>query len=178
MNTPIAAADDPLQRVATETERYVARSGWDQPARLFAIVPTHELAGSAPDLVIEDRAPEAQSAAEQEGFSEDGDIGAALARIVWPAAVVGAALSVERIVVPPAAEAELPDDPHEALEHLRTHPGRRDVRLLAAVHRDGRAMCLLRQRAYDSDDLVATGPDLAGALVEALAQTLLEDPAS
>ena len=99
---------DPLQTVAVETERYVARSGWDQPARLFALVPTHELAASAPDLAAETQNPQDLSAVEQEGFAPGDDIQAALARIAWPAAVVGAALSIERIVVPPSAESDLP----------------------------------------------------------------------
>ena len=67
------------------------------------------------------------------------------------------------------------DDPTAALQRLQDHPDRRDVRLLAAVHRDGRRLCLLRQRAHDSDDLVATGPDLAPGLLAALAATLQED---
>lgn len=166
---------DPLQTVAVETERYVARSGWDQPARLFALVPTHELAASAPDLAAETQNPQDLSGVEQEGFAPGDDIQAALARIAWPAAVVGAALSIERIVVPPSAESDLPLDPESALRHLSTHPDRRDVRLVAAVHRDGRSLCLLRQRAYDADDMVASGPDLASSLVAALAETLHED---
>jgi hypothetical protein len=36
------------------------------------------------------------------------------------------------------------------------------------VLRDGTSICLLRQREHDSDDKVATGPDLAPGLVAAL----------
>ena len=31
---------DPLTLAALDTERHVARCGWDQPVRLFALVPT------------------------------------------------------------------------------------------------------------------------------------------
>jgi hypothetical protein len=45
------------------------------------------------------------------------------------------------------------------------------VRLLVAVLRGGGSICLLRQRAHDSDDAVATGPDIAPGLVSALTAT-------
>ena len=48
------------------------------------------------------------------------------------------------------------------------------MRLLVAVLRDGTSICLLRQRAHDSDDAVATGRDLAPGLVAAL-QATFED---
>ena len=34
-----------------EVERYVGRAGWDQPARLFALVPTEQLLEVEPSLV-------------------------------------------------------------------------------------------------------------------------------
>ena len=37
-----------------------------------------------------------------------------------------------------------------------------------AVLREGASICLLRQREHDSDDAVATGPDIAPGIVEAL----------
>ena len=64
-------------------------------------------------------------------------------------------------MVPPDAERDLPSDPDAAVEALARHPDRQDVRLLAAVLRDGRSVCLIRQRAHDADDAVATGSDLA-----------------
>ena len=91
--------------------------------------------------------------------------------MAWPEAVRGAAIAVERIVVPPAAERDLPEDPDEAVEALTRHPDRQDVRLLAAVLRGGRSVCLLRQRAHDTDDHVAVGEDIAPGLVHALAAT-------
>ena len=84
------------------------------------------------------------------------------------------ALAIERIVVPPDAERDLPTDPDRASDALAAHPDRADVRLLVAVLRDGQAICLLRQRAHDTDDKVAIGSDLAPGLVHAL-QATLED---
>ena len=165
---------DPLQVVAVETERYVARGGWDQPARLFALVPTHELAASAPSLDgAAEAGPQDLSAVEQDGFDPGDDLQGALLRIMWPDAVHGVALSIERIVLPPAAEADLADG--DSIELLQNHPERKDVRLVVAVLRGGQSICLLRQRAYDSDDMVAMSPDLASGLAEALAATLSED---
>ena len=34
-----------------EIERFVGQAGWDQPARLFALVPTEELLAAEPGLV-------------------------------------------------------------------------------------------------------------------------------
>lgn len=171
---PSAVADDALREVAVETERHVARAGWDQPVRLFALVDTRDLASRAPDLAPADAPEGALSAVEQEGFGGP-DLQTSLARIAWPDAVLGCALAVERVVVPPEAQRDLPEDPRAALDALAAHPGRRDVRLLAAVHRDGRHVCLLRQRAHDDDDMVAVGPTLAAGLVEALGQSLRAD---
>lgn len=171
---PSTHAPDSLHVVAVETERFVAGTGWDQPPRLFALVPTRELTEAAPHLGLADgdQAGDGDlSAVEQEGF-EAHDLQRALAGIAWPQAVAGVALAIERVVVPPEAEQDLPADPDAALAALAAHPGRRDVRILAAVHRDGRSTCVLRQRAYDSDDMVATGRDIAAGLLEALAATL------
>ena len=72
---------------------------------------------------------------------------------------------------PPEAERDLPGDADAAVEALAQHPDRQDVRLVAAVLRDGTSVCLIRQRAHDADDAVATGPDLAPGLVAALRAT-------
>jgi hypothetical protein len=171
---------DPLVVVAVQTERHVAAGGWDQPARLFALVPTAQLIAHQPQLAATlgadpaDRAPGALTAVEQDGMPPTVDLGSQLARIGWPETVLGAALAVERMVLPPEAQQQV----HQAhgggpgeLEALAARPDRRDVRLLVAVLRDGRAICLLRQRDHDRDDQVATGPDLAPGLVAALRHT-------
>jgi hypothetical protein len=66
----------------------------------------------------------------------------------------------------------MPADPDEALEYLATHPTRREVRLAAAVLRDGTGGCAVRARDHDRDGDVAVGPDLVPGLLEGLAGTL------
>jgi len=97
---------------------------------------------------------------------------ALLGRMAWPPEVDGVALAVERIVVPPDAERDLPTDAESATAALMEHPARQDVRLVVAVLRSGQSICLLRQRAHDSDDMVARGDNLAPGLVHALRATL------
>lgn len=172
----ITPTTDPLDIVALDVERHVAAGGWDQPHRLFALVRSADLIRDEPRLAdavaLSDHAEGALSAVEQEDLPLAPDLESLLAQIAWPDAVVGAALAVERIVIPPEAERDLPAEPGAALAHLAAHPDRRDVRLVVAVSRDGRSCCLLRQRAHDADDRVARGSDIAPGLVHALHATL------
>lgn len=168
---------DPLLVAAVDTERHVAQNGWDQPPRLFALVRTAALAEREPHLraqLGDSVSPDGYTAIEQEDLPDPGNLEGMLARLAWPEEVDGVALSVERIVVPPEAEHDLPEDPDEAMSRLAEHPDREDVRLLVAVLRGGASTCLLRQRAHDRDDEVATGKDIAPGLVHALAATLEE----
>ena len=169
---------DPLSIAALDTERHVATGGWDQNPRLFALVPTAVLVQREPHLRAQlqghDLAAGALSAVEQENLPPTANLESLLGGIAWPDTVVGAALAVERIVVPPDAERDLPPQPDAAVDALAAHPARQDVRLLVAVTRDGQSRCLLRQRAHDSDDQVAIGEDLAPGLVHALKATLQE----
>ena len=167
---------DPLSIAALDTERHVAANGWEQNPRLFALVPTADLVAREPHLRPglhgSDLAEGELSAIEQDNLPPTSNLESLLGGISWPEAVVGAALAIERIVVPPGADSDLPDDPEKAVEALANHPQRQDVRLLVAVTRDGQARCLLRQRAHDSDDQVAAGEDIAPGLVHALRATL------
>lgn len=168
---------EPLAVAALETERHVASAGWDQNPRVFALVDTADLAAAEPQLAAAlsgdaDRAPGALTAIEQEDLPRTSNLESLLGRMAWPETVDGVALAVERVVIPPGAERDLPQDPDAAVDALAQHPQRQDVRLLVAVHRDGRAVCLLRQRANDRDDRVATGEDIAPGLVHALRATL------
>lgn len=167
---------DPLTLAALDTERHVARSGWDQPVRLFALVPTAELLMHEPHLAdglaLHDGVTGALSAVEQDELPEAAGLEELLGQIAWPEQVAGCALAVERIVVPPDAERDLPEDADAALREVAEHAQRSDVRLLVAVTRDGAARCLLRQRAHDSDDRVALGEEIAPGLVHALRATL------
>jgi hypothetical protein len=164
----------PLVTCALETERHVATAGWDQPPRLFALVKTAGLTEREPHLRVQlGRGDHDElTAIEQEGLPHTSSLESILARLAWPQEVDGVALAVERLVVPPAAERDLPQDPSQAAEALAAHPDRKDVRLLAAVLRDGESTCLLRQRDHDTDDKVAAGSDIAPGLVQALIATL------
>jgi len=95
-----------------------------------------------------------------------------LGRLAWGPDVDGVALCVERIVVPPDAERDLPPDADEAVEYLAAHPQRQDVRIVAAVLREGPQQCAIRQRGHDEARAVAVGPDLVPGLVTALRATL------
>lgn len=171
-----STAPDHLLTAAVDTERHVARLGWDQPPRLFALVSTALLREREPSLApqLQDAQDGGYTAVEQEGLPPTSDLESLLGRVAWPEEVEGVALAIERIVVPPEAERDLPTDPRAATDQLAAHPDRKDVRLLAACLRDGRQLCLLRQREHDSDDAVAVGQDIAPGLTYALSMTLRE----
>lgn len=163
-----------LPAIAREVEAYAAASGWDQPSRLFALVDTEELLAAQPEL-----APAlaegslALTPIEQEPVAGT-ELEDLLASITWPPTVAGAAAVVERVVLPPEADAEIPEDPDEARTWAQQHPGRQEVRLVASVLRGGPAYCALRMRAHDEATSVVTGPDLVPALV-AMLQTTFEE---
>ncbi|GAB2960789.1 PPA1309 family protein [Amycolatopsis acidiphila] len=171
--------------VAREVEEFVASAGWDQPTQLFALVRTEELLQQEPDLAGQLDAASPLTPVAQEELPE-GDLAEALGRIAWPEVVVGCAVAQEIIVLPPSAEAELPDDESADAERLRQaaadHPDRTEARLVAAVLRDGPAACVMRLRGYavapegedgEAVDEVIEHPDLAPNLVEALRATLV-----
>lgn len=177
---------DPLLDALVETERHVASAGWEQPPRLFALVRTSRLLEMEPTLegTLEPADDEALSSIEQEGLEEalglgklgtDAALDTLLASLAWPDEVEGVALAVERLVLPPSAAADLPDDPDALAEAVAAHPDRVEVRLVAGVRRGAPGTCLLRQRDHDSDDKVAIGHDIAPDLLAALSATLLPD---
>lgn len=178
--SPAAAAA--LADAVREVERHVAAAGWDAPVRVFALVRTQLALETEPqlaeqlaeDVLVAARAnPWHLTSVEQEGLPAAGDLETLLAGLAWPGTVAGAAVTVERVVLPPAAEAGMPSDPAAALRYLRTHPDRTDVRLAVGVLRDGGSWCAVRTRAHDSDDAVAQGPDVVPGLVEAVRSTLV-----
>ena len=87
-----------------------------------------------------------------------------LAAISWPETVHGCAALVERFVLPPDVEAELPDDAASAAAYASEHPDRQEVRIVAAATRAGASYCALRLRAHDEDTSVLTGADLVPEL--------------
>ncbi|WP_278259781.1 PPA1309 family protein [Nocardioides convexus] len=89
--------------------------------------------------------------------------------IVWPGVVTGCAAVVERLVLPPAADGQVPEDPEAALQFAREHPDAEEVRIVAGVTRHGAAYCALRMRSQDDDMAVMGGPDLVPGLLESVA---------
>jgi len=174
MPTEARPGEPRLTPVLREVEAHVADSGWDQPARLFALVPTEELLAREPRLVGVVAGDDAAglTPVEQEELPEFATLEELLAGLAWPPGVVGAALVVERLVVPPDVEDDLPDDEAAALDLLAGHPGREDVRLAVAVHRDGSRASAIRLRSRDDAAAVLTGTDLVPRLADALAATL------
>jgi hypothetical protein len=175
MTSALQPIFSPLVTCALETEHHVAAAGWDQPPRLFALVRTAGLLEREPHLraqFVEDDEEGGLTPVEQEDLPGAPSLESLLAQLAWPESVVGVALAVERLVVPPEAERDLPENPDQAAEALAAHPDRKDVRLLVAVLRDGESICLLRQRDHDTDDKVASGSDIAPGLVQALSATL------
>lgn len=165
---------DALVAGLMEIERHVSNLGWDQPARLFALVPTAELIAAEPQLAEHlagsvEPAADHLSAIEQEGFAAGADLGAALARISWPATVSGVALSLERFFLPGAGDADLPVGP--ASEDLvRKDPAREEIRVVVGALRTGESYGVARIRSHP--DELLSGSDLVPGLAAALARTL------
>jgi hypothetical protein len=91
---------------------------------------------------------------------------------MWPAEVFGCAAVVERLVLPPTADGELPEDPGAAEQYAADHPDRQEVRIVAGATRDGATYCALRMRSHDDAFSVLESPDLVPALLELLRSTL------
>lgn len=184
MPDAIATGQDALQRTVRELERHVAARGWDGPVQVYALVRTGDalqrdpsLAERLPADILREAGQDTNhlTAVEQEGLPDVSELGRLLGTIRWPETVDGAAVVVERVVLPPEAEAGLPDDPEQAQAALLADPRRRDLRLVVGVLRNGAQACAIRARDHDSDDRVATGPDLIPNLVTALADTLTDE---
>ena len=169
-----------LTTAVLDIEKHVGSLGWDSPVLVFSLVRTSAALETNPGLVSELPDGAAQSAEldpehllsiEQDGLPQADSLEELLAQLAWPAEVDGAAIVVERTVVPPEAETDMPSDPEEAMQYLENHPQRQDVRLTVGVLRSGESWCALRSRAHDSDDAVGGSPDAVPGLVEALRAT-------
>ncbi|MGC4111154.1 MAG: PPA1309 family protein [Nocardioides sp.] len=165
--------DDGLAGAVVEIERHAAGAGWDQPARLFALVETARLAAREPQLAGS-LGDSSLTSIEQEGLAAGRSLEDQLASISWPPSVHGCAALVERIVLPPDVEAQLPGDAGSAATFAAEHPDRQEVRIVAAATRTGASYCALRLRAHDEDESVLTGPDLVPELLD-LVRATLED---
>jgi hypothetical protein len=189
-NTPLAAS--PLTRAVLDIDEYLSGLGWDRPALLFALVDTARLRAQEPELA--ERLDVAGPGTTAEG-AEAGDTSLTpveqdelpagvpldefLATIAWPETVAGCALAVERLMLPPAAEAAMPEelrkgDPAALERWVAEHPDRQEVRLTVGVLRDGQRESAVRLREKDAATEVLTGPDLVPGLAQALAATFEE----
>ena len=169
--------DPALAAAVLEIEAHIAEGGWDQPARLYALVDTAQLVEREPALAAAmglDAASEQGSLTpvEQDQLAPDRPLESVLEAIVWPAGVAGCAAVVERLVLPPDADAEIPEDRARAEEYAREHPDRQEVRIVAGVTRGGSTYCALRLRAHDDAQSVVGSTDLVPALLELLRSTL------
>ena len=172
-------ADPALATAILEIEEHLAGNGWDQPGRLYALVDTADLVRQEPQLAAAmglDSAAEHGSltAVEQDQVDPAQQLEQVLESIEWPPGVVGCAAMVERLVLPPGADAELPEDPGEARAFAREHPDRQEVRIVAGATRTGSTYCALRLRAHDDDASVVGGIDLVPGLLALLQDTLTD----
>ncbi|SES12022.1 hypothetical protein SAMN05421870_10979 [Streptomyces qinglanensis] len=180
--TPLASG--PLTRAVLEIDEYASGLGWDQPARLFALVNTERLRAEEPGLAGQlglDQQPDSARGAsftpvEQDEISADVPLDEFLGTIAWPPSVDGCAVTVERLMLPPSAEAAVPQDlgEEELARWVAEHPERSEVRMTVAVLRDGERESALRLREKDSATEVLTGGDLVPGLAEALTATFAE----
>lgn len=174
---PAVEVDAVLQTAVREIEAHASEAGWDQPARLYALVPTSDLLVREPALAAAMGLDEASAAGsltpiEQDDVPVDTPLESVLEQIMWPAEVLGCAAVVERLVLPPSADTQLPDQPDAAEQFAHEHPDRQEVRIVAAATRDGTTYCALRLRSHDDPLAVLESPDLVPALLELLHSTL------
>jgi hypothetical protein len=176
---PQLDVDPALAAAVLEIENHIAVDGWDQPARLYALVDTAALVAREPALAAA-MGLDAASAegsltpVEQDQLAPDQPLEVALESIVWPPEVAGCAAVVERLVLPPDADRKIPGDRASAEQFAREHPDRQEVRIVAGVTRAGATYCALRLRAHDDDQSVVGGADLVPGLLQLLGGTLEE----
>lgn len=171
--------DPALASAVLEVEAHVGREGWDQPARLYALVDTHRFIAAEPQMaemmgLAETAVPGSLTAIEQEQYNAENPIEEALETIVWPPTVDGCAVVIERLVLPPEVDEEIPADPIEAAAFARQHPLRQEVRMVAGATRTGSTYCALRLKAHDDEQSVVDGTDLVPGLIELVLSTLRE----
>lgn len=178
MNLDISDTDPALASAVLELETHASEQGWDRPATLYALVDTAALVVKEPALAALMGLDDASAAGsftpvEQEQLTRP--LEEVLPTISWPAEVVGCAAVVERLVLPPGTDDDIPDEPAAAEEFARNHPDRQEVRMVVGVTRAGASYCALRLRAHDEPESVMAGNDLVPQLVELLRGTLEED---
>jgi hypothetical protein len=175
-----AMPEDPaLAAAVLEIEAHVGQDGWDQPARLYALVDTATLVAQEPALAaamaIDGPADDGSfTSIEQEGLPPGQPLEEALHTIAWPESVMGCAAVIERLVLPPDVDDDIPDDPTSAELFAREHPDRQEVRMVAGVTRAGASYCALRLRAHDDEQSVVNGTELVPGLLDLLHATFTD----
>ncbi|WGL51433.1 PPA1309 family protein [Nocardioides sp. BP30] len=172
--------DPALAAAVLEIEEHAAGEGWDRPARLYALVDTAALVAQEPALASlmgldEASAQGSLTPIEQDQLAPEVQLEDVLPTLVWPEGVVGCAAVVERLVLPPDASGEIPEDPAAAAAFAASHPARQEVRITAGVTRAGATYSALRLRSHDDAASVAAGADLVPQLTQLLASTLESD---
>lgn len=171
-----AAVDLSLRAAVMELERHAAGSGWDQPAQLYALVPARHVLGDDSGVaeligLPADTDPDSLVTIEQGDLPDDLSLEELLGQIEWPEDVRGAAVVLERLVLPPSA-GTVPEDPEDAAAFARDHPEREEVRIVAGALRGGATYAAMRLRSRDEDLAVLESPDLVPTLLELLQTTL------
>lgn len=180
-------ASHPLTRAVLEIDEYAAGLGWDQPSRLFALVDTAQLRAEEPELAGQlgldedgensDTPQVSLTPVEQDELPSDTPLDEFLATIAWPTPVIGCAMTVERLMLPPSAESSVPEElqqegaEEQLSEWVAEHPERQEVRMTVAVLRDGTRESAVRLREKDATTEVLTGAGLVPGLADALAAT-------
>lgn len=155
-----------LELVLAELEAETGRAGWDQPARLFGLVSSDVLLHDEPELAAElGLQPGTLTAIEQDGFDVERPLDQMLPLIEWPESVAGAAVVLERLVLPGDAEPDAAGTQGQA-------PGAVDVRLVVGATRDGADHAVLRVRGHDELIRQSSGEQLVPGLANALALSL------
>ncbi|QIK75667.1 PPA1309 family protein [Nocardioides piscis] len=173
----ISLPQDPaLAAAILEIESHIADGGWDQPARLYALVDTARIVAQEPELAadmgLDVAAAEGSFTPVEQDTPQDQRLEVTLESIGWPPEVTGCAAVVERLVLPPEVDDEIPEDPEAAEEFAREHPLRQEVRIVAGATRAGATYCALRLRAHDDDQSVVDGTELVPGLLDLLRGTL------
>ena len=128
--TPSATGSRALVEVVLELEQYAADQGWDQAPRLFALVRTAELLDREPQLAallgLEAPATSPEfTSLEQTDLPPYETLEGLLSGITLGEGVAGAALVIERVMLPPGAARRRPVASLRALDASKEEPGLR-----------------------------------------------------
>lgn len=176
--TQSSGRPEPLLRALAEIEDHVRAQGWDQPPRLYSLAPTRDVVARQPALAeqlgVDAEAPPVHALTPIEQELDDRPLDDILTTISWPGTVSGCALVVERIVLPPHVEEQMPDDAETAASWAQRHPSRSDVRIVIGVLRDGSRSAVVRVKGHDAPDELIRNDNMSPDISDALAATFTE----